>query len=270
MNTIENKLQAFKEILEIMDELRKNCPWDKEQTIESLRTMTIEETYELSEAICEKDYDSIKKEIGDLFFHTIFYSKVASEQNKFDIADVIKSLSEKLKYRHPHVFGNTTVNNKDDVKENWEELKLKEKGGNNSVLGGIPKALPAMVKAIRIQEKVRGVGFDWDKKEQVWEKVIEEINEFSEEIRNNDKEKMENEFGDIFFALINAARLYGINPENALERTNRKFTSRFNYLENMTISKGLSLKKMSLAEMDVYWDEAKKNEKTDDLSDLQL
>jgi XTP/dITP diphosphohydrolase len=225
-----------------------------------LRTLTIEETYELADAISTNDINEIKKEIGDLFFHTIFYSKVASEQNQFDIADVINSLSKKLIYRHPHVFSDTKVENQNDVKQNWEELKLKENGGKKTVLGGIPNNLPAMIKAIRIQEKARGVGFDWDEKEQVWEKVFEEIKELSDEIKVKDISKTEKEFGDILFALINAARLYNINPENALELTNRKFISRFNYLENKTISRGLSLKEMTLEEMDVYWNEAKKFE----------
>ena len=256
MNSIDEKLKAFKKILNIMDELREKCPWDKVQTNETLRALTIEETYELAEAILNKDNESIKKELGDLFLHVIFYSKIGSETNDFDIADVINSLAEKLVYRHPHVFGDTNAKTADDVRKNWEELKLKEKG-NASVLGGIPQSLPAMVKSFRIQEKARGVGFDWEYKEQVWDKVTEEIDEFKAEIKSMDTDKAEAELGDVFFALINAARLYGINPENALERTNKKFIQRFNYLEKNTIKKGKSLKDMTLAEMDVFWEEAK-------------
>ncbi len=195
-----------------------------------------------------------------MFLHIIFYAKIASEKGQFDIGDVINSLNKKLRYRHPHVFGEIDVNNKEEVAKNWEELKLKEKGGRGSVLSGIPNSLPAMIKSFRIQEKARGVGFDWEKREQVWDKVVEEINELKTEIENLNKEKAEAEFGDVFFALINAARLYGISPENALERTNKKFIKRFNYLENQTIKKGKSLKDMSLAQMDVYWEEAKKND----------
>ncbi len=257
MNTIKDKLEAFERILDIMDKLREGCPWDKEQTNESLRTLTIEEVYELAEAVASKDSSGIKKELGDLFLHIIFYAKIASENKEFDIGDVINSLADKLIYRHPHVFGDTKVQGKEDVKKNWEELKLKEKDGNGTVLSGIPKTLPAMVKAIRIQQKVRGVGFDWEHKEQVFDKVVEEINEFKTEIENSNQEKAESELGDIFFALINTARLYGINPENALEKTNKKFIDRFNYLESKTIKKGKSLKDMSLAEMDVIWEEAK-------------
>lgn len=257
MNTTKEKLDAFKKVLEIMDKLRAECPWDNEQTNESLREFTIEETYELAEAIIENKSENIKKELGDLFLHIIFYSKIASEKGDFDIGDVINSLNKKLIYRHPHVFGNTNVSGKEDVMKNWEELKLKEKGRNGSVLSGIPNSLPTMIKSFRIQEKARGVGFDWEHREQVWDKVVEEINELKTEINNLDKDKAEAEFGDVFFALINAARLYGISPGNALERTNKKFIKRFNYLENKTIKKGKSLKNMSLAEMDIYWEEAK-------------
>ncbi len=260
MNTIKYKLDSFERILLLLDKIRSECPWDREQTNESLRELTIEETYELAEAIIDKDTDSIKKELGDLFLHIIFYAKIASEKGQFDIGDVINSLNKKLRYRHPHVFGEIDVNNKEEVAKNWEELKLKEKGGRGSVLSGIPNSLPAMIKSFRIQEKARGVGFDWEKREQVWDKVVEEINELKTEIENLNKEKAEAEFGDVFFALINAARLYGISPENALERTNKKFIKRFNYLENQTIKKGKSLKDMSLAQMDVYWEEAKKND----------
>jgi len=261
MTTKSEKLEAFEKILAIMDELRTKCPWDREQTNETLRTLTIEETFELSEAVLSKDDNAIKKELGDLFLHLIFYSKIGEEQSKFDIGDVINSLAEKLIYRHPHVFGETKVAGTEDVIQNWEELKLKEKDGNTSVLSGIPKSLSAIIKAVRIQHKARGVGFDWEEKEQVWEKVHEEITELQEEVKKNDKDKMEAEFGDILFALINTARLYDINPEDALERTNRKFINRFNYLESQTIKKGISLKNMTLAEMDVYWEEAKRIEK---------
>jgi len=260
-NTIEEKLKAFERLLTIMEELREQCPWDSVQTIESLRTLTIEETFELTDAILEGNLSEIEKELGDLMLHIVFYSKIGSEKGAFDIADVLHKISEKLIYRHPHIYSDVKVKNQDDVKENWEQLKLKEKGGNKTVLGGIPKSLPAMIKANRLQEKARGVGFDWDDKEQIWEKVLEEFNELQAEIAVNNQEKMEQEFGDLFFSLINAARLYGINPENALELTNQKFTRRFNYLEEKTIQKGLSLKDMNLAEMDVYWDEAKALEK---------
>ncbi|PIE85959.1 MAG: nucleoside triphosphate pyrophosphohydrolase [Bacteroidia bacterium] len=258
MNTIEKKKESFEKLLDIMDELREKCPWDKKQNFESIRTLTIEETYELADAIFNKNLNEIKKELGDLLLHIVFYSKMASEQKAFDIADVIDSLNEKLIYRHPHIFGDVKVSNATEVANNWEELKLKEKGGNKSVLSGIPKSLPALVKANRIQDKARGVGFDWEDKTQIWDKVIEEFKELKKEVENNDKDKMEAEFGDLLFAVINAARLYGINPENALERTNQKFTKRFNYLEKNTIKKGLSLRDMSLDEMNEYWEKAKK------------
>jgi len=255
---MERKLKAFKDLLEIMDLLREKCPWDKKQNFQSLRTLSIEEVYELAEAISINDTDDIKEELGDVLLHIVFYAKIASETNKFDIADVCKGISEKLIYRHPHIFGDTKVNNSDDVLKNWELLKLKEKDGTKTVLGGLPKALPALVKAYRIQDKVRGVGFDWEEKEHVWLKVKEEIEEVEEEIKNNDKAKTEQEFGDLFFSLINAARLYGVNPENALEKTNQKFIKRFNFLENETIKKGFDLKEMSIEEMDVIWENAKK------------
>jgi XTP/dITP diphosphohydrolase len=240
-----------------MDQLREKCPWDKVQTIESLKTLSIEEVYELADAIDRKDMEDLKKELGDLFLHLVFYSKIASEKQIFGIEDVLKGIVKKLIYRHPHVFGEINVSNSDEVSKNWEELKLKEKGGNQSVLGGIPANLPALIKANRIQQKARGVGFDWEVREQVWDKVTEELNELKTEIEQNDEDKMEQEFGDLLFSIINAARLYGINPENALERTNRKFIKRFNYLESKTIAKGLSLKDMSLAEMETIWQEAK-------------
>ncbi len=256
-HTKAEKLEAFGKLLDIMDELREKCPWDSVQTIESLRTLTIEETFELTDAILEGNLSEIEKELGDLLLHIVFYSKLGQEKGTFDIADVLHKISEKLIFRHPHIFGNIQVKNAEEVKENWEQLKLKEKGGNKTVLGGIPKSLTAMIKANRLQEKARGVGFDWDKKEQIWDKVFEELNELKAEIADYNQEKIEAEFGDLFFSLINAARLYNINPENALELTNQKFTKRFNYLEEKTIKQGKNLKEMTLAEMDVYWNEAK-------------
>jgi len=258
---MEEKLKAFERLLNIMDELRAKCPWDKEQTNESLRTLTIEETYELTEAIYNKDIQGIKKELGDVLLHIVFYSKIGSETNDFDIKDVINSLCEKLIYRHPHIFGDVHVKDSGEVMQNWEQLKLKEKNGNKTVLEGIPNALPAMIKAYRIQDKVRGVGFDWDFKEQVWSKISEEINELSHEISKLDADKMEAEFGDVFFALINACRLYGINPENALQRTNEKFIKRFHYLETESKKDGKSLKDMNVQDMDVYWEKAKQFDK---------
>ncbi len=257
-NQISKTLHAFKELLEIMDKLRKKCPWDKKQTNETLRTLTIEETYELADAIIKKDACLVKKELGDLLLHIVFYAKIGSETNDFTMADVISTLNEKLIYRHPHIFGSVKADDAKTVEENWEQLKLKEKGGNKSVLEGVPLSLPAMIKANRIQDKARGVGFDWERKEQVWDKVKEELQEVQDEIDADNKDKLEAEFGDLLFSVINAARLYGINPENALERTNRKFITRFNYLEEKTIKVGKDLKKMSLAEMDVIWEEAKK------------
>jgi MazG family protein len=260
MNNRKDKLEAFGKLLDIMDELRVKCPWDREQTFESIRNNTIEETYELADAILKKDMDHIKKELGDLLLHIVFYARMGSETGTFDIKDVADSISEKLVFRHPHVFGDTDVkNNPETVKKNWEELKIKE--GNHSVLGGVPVSLPALIKANRIQEKARAVGFDWDERSQVWEKVEEEFLEVKTEIDRMDRDKMENEFGDLFFSLVNAARLYGIDPETALERTNRKFISRFNYLESQTIKKGRNLRKMTLDEMNLIWEEAKKNDK---------
>jgi len=258
---MNERLKVFGELLDIMDELRKKCPWDKEQTLESLRRLTIEETYELGDAILQDDLQEVKKELGDLLLHIVFYSKIGEEKNAFDIADVIKNLNEKLIYRHPHIFGEVKVKNAREVEQNWESLKLKEKGRKKKqVLEGVPASLPALVKADRIQEKASGVGFDWEKREQVWEKVKEEVVELQHEIDKADKDKMEAEFGDLFFAMVNAARLYGIDPESALERTNLKFISRFNYLESQTLKKGIDLKQMSLAEMDEIWEEAKKLE----------
>jgi len=244
-----------------MTELRQKCPWDREQTFESLRSNTIEEVYELTDAIIDGDKQSIKKELGDMLLHIVFYAQMGSETSDFDIYDVCKGLNEKLIYRHPHVFGETVANNAKVVEQNWEQLKLKEKGGNKTVLSGVPASLPALIKAHRIQDKARSVGFDWEVREQVWGKVQEEMDELKTEIKLMDKDKMEGEFGDLLFSIVNAGRLYGIDPENALERTNRKFIRRFNYLESKTISQGHDLKQMSLAEMDLIWDEAKQAEK---------
>jgi len=253
-------IELFGKLLDIMDELREKCPWDMKQTYESLRKLTIEETFELGDAILENNLQEIKKELGDILLHIVFYAKIGSETDSFDIGDVINGIVDKLIYRHPHIFGDVEVKDASEVEENWEALKLKEKGGNKRVLEGVPLSMPALVKANRIQEKVRGVGFDWEHKEQVWEKVKEELNELETEIKKSDNERMEEEFGDLFFSLVNAARLYGIDPESALERTNRKFIKRFNYLEEQTILKNKSLHDMSLAEMDKYWEEAKKME----------
>ena len=258
MSTKEEKMEAFGRLLDILDELRVKCPWDRKQTNESLRTNTIEETYELSDALMREDNNEIKKELGDLLLHVVFYAKIGDEKQAFDIKDVCDSLCEKLIYRHPHVFGDTEASTSQKVEQNWEQLKLKEKGGNKTVLAGVPNALPALIKAHRIQDKARNVGFDWEKREQVWDKVQEEFNELKQEIDNMDPDKMEAEFGDLFFSLINAARLYKINPDNALERTNQKFIRRFNYLEAHTISQGRSLKEMTLEEMDQLWEEAKR------------
>lgn len=259
MNSREEKLQAFGRLLDIMDELRAKCPWDKEQTINTLRHLTIEETYELSEAILENNLDEIKKELGDLMLHMVFYAKIGSESNRFDIGDVLNHINEKLIYRHPHIYGNTEAGDAKTVLENWEKLKLNE--GRKSVLSGVPKSLPPLVKAYRIQEKAMGVGFDWEKPEQVWEKVEEEINELKYEVEHTgDKNKMEQELGDLLFALVNYARFINVNPEDALERTNKKFIYRFQHLENKADEMGRSLKDMSLAEMDVFWEEAKKME----------
>ncbi len=255
---MDKKLIAFEQLLHIMDELREKCPWDKMQTIESLKTLTIEEVYELADAIDRKNMEDIKKELGDIMLHLVFYSKIGSEKGEFDIGDVLEGLSEKLIYRHPHVFSNVNVETHDEVSKNWEELKLKEKNGNTSVLGGIPVSLPALIKANRIQQKARGVGFDWEVREQVWDKIAEELAELKVEVDRMDGDKMEAEFGDLFFSIINAARLYGINPENALERTNRKFINRFNYLESQSALDGKKLNEMTLDEMDEYWNAAKK------------
>jgi XTP/dITP diphosphohydrolase len=256
------QLAAFDRLLTIMDELRAQCPWDKKQTTESLRHLTIEETFELSDAILEGNPEEIKKEVGDLLLHLVFYAKIGSEQGSYDIRTVIDSLCEKLIRRHPHIYGDTVAQDEETVKQNWEKIKLTEKG-NVSVLGGVPKSLPALIKAMRIQEKARGVGFDWEEPEQVWEKVKEEMGEFEAEFRVGtgskiDQEKASGEFGDLLFSLINYARFIDINPEEALERTNIKFISRFQYLERAAKAAGKNLSDMSLAEMDVYWEEAKK------------
>ncbi len=256
---MERKLKAFERLLNIMDDLRTGCPWDKKQTLESLRYLTIEEVYELSDAILNNDLNEIKKELGDLMLHMVFYAKIGAEKKAFDMADILDGISEKLIYRHPHIYGDVEANDAETVSENWEHLKLKE--GRTSVLEGVPNSLPAMVKAYRMQEKVKGVGFDWEKPEQVWEKVQEELGEFHDEVsRSKDKKRMESEFGDVLFSLINYARFLEINPEDALERTNKKFKKRFEYLEKETKAKGKSLHDMSLAEMDIYWEEAKKME----------
>lgn len=253
----KEQLDAFQRVLDVLDELRVKCPWDAKQTNESLRPNTIEETFELAEALSNNDVANIKKELGDVLLHIAFYSKIASEKNQFDIADVCNALCDKLIFRHPHVFGDVKADSSEQVIQNWEQIKLKEKGGNKTVLGGVPSALPAMIKANRIQEKVRNVGFDWDEPSQIWDKVNEEIEEVKAEIANNDHEAMESEFGDLLFAVINAARLYGVNPENALEKTNKKFIARFNYLEKACMERGLNLKELSLAQMDEIWEEAK-------------
>ncbi|WGD33979.1 nucleoside triphosphate pyrophosphohydrolase [Olleya sp. YS] len=256
MNSRADQLKAFDRLLTIMDELRQQCPWDKKQTMESLRHLTIEETYELGDAILDNDLEEVKKEIGDLMLHLVFYAKIGSETNHFDIADVCNDICDKLIHRHPHIYGDVTVQNEDDVKRNWENLKLKE--GKTSVLQGVPKSLPALVKANRIQDKVAGVGFDWEQPEQVWEKVEEELNEFKVEVQKGDKNAMESEFGDVLFSMVNYARFLKINPENALERTNKKFSKRFKYLESKAKTLNKDLKDMTLAEMDVFWEEAKK------------
>lgn len=247
---------AFPKLLKIMDELREGCPWDRKQTIHSLSHLTIEETYELTDAILDEDFKAMKGELGDLLLHIVFYAKIASEKHAFDISDVIEAICEKLIDRHPHIYGDVKVDNEEEVKQNWEKLKLKE--GRKSVLEGVPKGLPAMVKAQRVQDKVAGVGFDWEKPEQVLDKVKEEIEEFELESQANDRAKMEAEFGDVFFALINYARHHNINPERALELTNKKFIKRFKYLESQSHKQNLKLQDMSLEEMNSFWEEAKK------------
>jgi XTP/dITP diphosphohydrolase len=253
---MDEKLKAFERLLNIMDDLRRDCPWDKEQTMESLRHLTIEEVYELSDAILENDLNEVKKELGDLMLHIVFYAKIGSEKKAFDIADVLTSISEKLIYRHPHIYGDVKVSGAEDVKNNWEKLKLKE--GKESVLEGVPKSLPPLVKAYRMQEKAKGVGFEWKHTEQVWDKVIEEMNELKHEVETDkDKMKMEDEFGDLLFALVNYARFIGVNPEDALEKTNKKFIRRFQYIEKSSTADGRKLEDMTLEEMDAYWNKAK-------------
>jgi XTP/dITP diphosphohydrolase len=250
------QLEAFNRLLDIMDDLREKCPWDKKQTLESLRHLTIEETYELGDAILDNNLQEIKNELGDLLLHIVFYAKIGSETNDFDMADVANSICDKLIERHPHIYGDVVVEDEEEVKRNWEKLKLKE--GRKSVLEGVPKSLPALVKASRIQDKVKGVGFDWEKPEQVWEKVQEELNELQDEVAEGNQDKMEAEFGDVLFSMINYARFLKINPEDALERTNKKFMKRFMYLESKAGELGKDLSDMTLAEMDVFWEEAKK------------
>ena len=252
MNTKAQKLEAFSQLLDIMDDLREKCPWDQKQTLQSLRHLTLEETYELSDAILQEDLPEIKKELGDVLLHLVFYAKIGSEKNSFDIADVINSLNEKLIFRHPHIYGDVEVKDEEEVKQNWEKLKLKE--GKKSVLEGVPKSLPALVKASRIQDKVKGVGFDWEESEDAWKKVEEELEEFHAE---KDLEKKEMELGDVFFSLINYARISNINPDSALERTNNKFITRFQKMENLALSKNLKLEDLSLEKMDLLWEEAK-------------
>lgn len=259
MHDRQTKMEAFGHLLDILDQLRLKCPWDKEQTFESLRPLTLEECYELSEALLQKDYPDVCKELGDILLHLVFYSKIAEEQQLFDIKDVCDQLTEKLIFRHPHVFGSVKVQNAGEVEKNWEKLKLKEKNGNGSVLAGVPLSLPSLIKAFRMQDKARGVGFDWEERSQVWEKVQEEIKELQQEMEKGNGDGMEDEFGDLFFSLVNVARLYGINLDNALERTNKKFRKRFNYLEAETLKKGISLKEMSLDQMEAIWQQAKKN-----------
>ncbi len=261
MHTREEKMEAFGRLLDVMDELREKCPWDREQTNESLRANTIEETYELAEAIIANDNPEIKKELGDLLLHVVFYSKIGEEKEAFDIGDVCNAICDKLIFRHPHVFGDQQADSAGMVEKSWEQIKLKEKGGNKTVLEGVPSALPALVKAYRIQDKARNAGFDWNERQDVWEKVKEELGELESEIEALDADRMEAEFGDMLFSIINAARLYKVNPDNALERTNRKFIYRFNYMEQKLREQGRQLKEVTLEEMEAFWQEAKKNEK---------
>ena len=262
MHTREQQLAAFDRLLTVMDELREKCPWDRKQTFESLRQNTIEETYELASALLQNDMNEISKELGDVLLHVVFYAKIGSEQGAFDIADVCNKICDKLIFRHPHVYGEQAAKNAEDVCKLWEQVKLKEKDGNKTVLGGLPEALPALVKAYRMQDKVANVGFDWEKREDVWAKVKEEIAEFEAEVADMDEEKATEEFGDLLFAMINAARLYKIRPDNALEKTNIKFHRRFDYIELKAKEKGLSLKEMTLDEMEVLWQEAKSSERS--------
>jgi len=260
MKDRKKSLEEFNRLLDIIDELRAKCPWDMKQTNDTLRKLTIEETYELAEAISSGSDEGIKNELGDLMLHIVFYAKIGTEKDLYDMGDVLEGINNKLIYRHPHVFGDVKVTGASHVEENWEQLKIRENNGYKPVLSGVPASLPAIIKANRIQEKVRGVGFDWEKREQIWDKVAEEIGELKDEIENHNTESIESELGDVLFSIINASRLYGIDPEAALEKTNRKFIKRFNYLENETLKKGISLKNMSLDEMNVIWEEAKKED----------
>ena len=260
MNDRKKSLEEFNRLLDIIDELRVKCPWDMKQTNESLRKLTIEETYELADAISSGNDEGIRNELGDLMLHIVFYARIGTEKGTFTIAEVLEGINDKLIYRHPHVFGDVKVTGASQVEENWEQLKIRENNGYKPVLSGVPSSLPAIVKANRIQEKVRGVGFDWENREQIWEKVAEEISELKEEIKSRDNEKIESELGDVLFSIINASRLYGIDPEAALEKTNRKFIKRFNYLEKETLLKGKSLHEMSLDEMNIIWEESKKED----------
>jgi MazG family protein len=260
MSDKDQRLEEFRRLLDIIDELRTKCPWDMKQTNESLRKLTIEETYELAEAVISGNELAIRDELGDLMLHIVFYAKIGQEKGIFDMKDVLKAINDKLTYRHPHVFGDVSVSGSREVEQNWEKLKIKENNGYKKVLSGVPPSLPAMIKANRIQEKVRGVGFDWEVREQIWDKVSEEITELKDEITSGNIDNIESELGDVFFSLINAARLYDIDPEAALEKTNRKFIKRFNYLEKETMEKGKSLHNMTLDEMNIIWEEAKKED----------
>ena len=260
MNDRKENLSAFNRLLDILDELREKCPWDRVQTNATLRANTIEETYELSEAILNNDPDEIKKELGDLLLHIIFYAKIGEEKNSFDIGDVCNAISDKLVFRHPHVFGDTQVDSPKMVEQSWEQIKMKEKDGNKTILDGVPASLPSLVKAYRIQDKARNSGFDWNERRDVWDKVNEEMDELKVEIERMDEDRMEGEFGDLLFSIVNAARLYNVNPDNALERTNRKFIKRFTYLEKEAKENGRNLKDMTLAEMEEIWQEAKKED----------
>lgn len=264
MENLEKKKEAFASLLEIIATLRVGCPWDRKQTMDSLRSLSIEEVYELGDAILAGDMAEVKKELGDLLMHIVFYAQIAEEQKLFDISDVLNEICEKLKYRHPHIYGSVQVSDENEVLQNWEQLKLREKGRKHQVLEGVPVSLPALVKAYRIQDKARGAGFDWKQKEDVWDKVGEELQEFQVELQHADQEKMEEEFGDFLFSIINAARLYGINPENALEKTNCKFIRRFNHVEQRAKELGKELKEMTLEEMENYWQEAKQEEQSDE------
>lgn len=265
MHTREEKLEAFGRFLDVLDTLREKCPWDRKQTNESLRPNTIEETFELCDALMKDDKDNICKELGDVLLHVCFYAKIGSEKGDFDIADVCNKLTDKLIFRHPHVYGDAQAQTAGEVIQNWEQIKLKEKDGNKSVLGGVPDALPSLIKAYRIQDKARNVGFDWEKRTEVWDKVREELVELEVELDKDDKEKATDEFGDFLFSMINVGRVYHINPDNALERTNKKFIRRFNYVERKTIEQGKTLKDMTLGEMDALWNEAKSLERKGDL-----